>query len=70
LGFPLDARADAARKPQSFSRTWLFWLRGLALEWQASELVEWLGHVEDMPAVLAGADIVAVPSYREGLPKS
>ncbi len=40
------------------------------LEWQASGLVEWLGHVEDMPAVLAGADIVALPSYREGLPKS
>ena len=40
------------------------------LEWQASGLVEWLGHVEDMPALLAGADIVALPSYREGLPKS
>ena len=40
------------------------------LEWQASGLIEWLGHVEDMPAVLAGADIVALPSYREGLPKS
>ncbi len=40
------------------------------LEWQTSGLVEWLGHVEDMPALLAGADIVALPSYREGLPKS
>jgi len=40
------------------------------LEWQASGLVEWLGHVEDMPAVFAGADIVVLPSYREGLPKS
>ena len=40
------------------------------LEWQASGLVEWLGHVDDMPTLLAGADIVALPSYREGLPKS
>ena len=32
------------------------------LEWQKSRLVEWLGHVEDMPAVLAAADIVALPS--------
>lgn len=40
------------------------------LQWQQSGLVEWLGHVEDMPALLAGADIVVLPSYREGLPKS
>jgi glycosyltransferase involved in cell wall biosynthesis len=40
------------------------------LGWRASGLVEWLGHVDDMPALLASADIVALPSYREGLPKS
>jgi len=39
-------------------------------EWQSHGLVEWLGHVEDMPALLAGADVVVLPSYREGLPKS
>jgi glycosyltransferase involved in cell wall biosynthesis len=39
-------------------------------EWQAEGLVQWLGHVSDMPALLAGADIVVLPSYREGLPKS
>jgi glycosyltransferase involved in cell wall biosynthesis len=38
--------------------------------WQAEGLVQWLGHVSDMPALLAGADIVVLPSYREGLPKS
>ncbi len=38
--------------------------------WQAAGLADWLGHVEDMPALLAGADIVALPSYREGLPRS
>jgi glycosyltransferase involved in cell wall biosynthesis len=31
--------------------------------------VEWLGHVADMPALFARADIVVLPSYREGLPK-
>jgi glycosyltransferase involved in cell wall biosynthesis len=40
------------------------------LEWQAEGVVQWLGHVADMPALLANADIVVLPSYREGLPKS
>ena len=40
------------------------------LDWQAAGLVDWLGHVDDMPALLASADIVVLPSYREGLPKS
>jgi glycosyltransferase involved in cell wall biosynthesis len=39
-------------------------------QWRASGSVEWLGHVEDMPALLAAADIFVLPSYREGLPKS
>ena len=39
-------------------------------EWQAEGVVEWLGHVEDMPALLAQADIVVLPSYREGLPRT
>ena len=30
----------------------------------------WRGHVIDMPALFANADIVVLPSYREGLPKS
>ena len=38
--------------------------------WQAEGVVEWLGHVSDMPTLLAEADIVVLPSYREGLPKS
>ncbi|QGM45233.1 glycosyltransferase family 4 protein [Methylocystis heyeri] len=38
--------------------------------WQAEGLVDWLGHVDDMPALLLAADIVALPSYREGLPKT
>jgi glycosyltransferase involved in cell wall biosynthesis len=38
--------------------------------WQASGIVDWLGHVDDMPELLASADIVVLPSYREGLPQS
>lgn len=38
--------------------------------WQDEGLVQWLGHVDDMPALLGGVDIVVLPSYREGLPKS
>lgn len=39
-------------------------------DWRDSGIVDWLGHVDDMPGLLAGADIVVLPSYREGLPKS
>ena len=38
-------------------------------EWAEQRLVQWLGHVDDMPALLRSVDIVALPSYREGLPK-
>ena len=37
--------------------------------WQTDGLVEWWGHREDMPNVLASAQLVVLPSYREGLPK-
>ncbi|MCQ4191230.1 glycosyltransferase, partial [Methylocystis suflitae] len=40
------------------------------LAWQAEGIVEWLGHITDMPTLLAEADIVVLPSYREGLPKT
>ena len=32
--------------------------------------MRWLGHVDDMPTLLAGCHIVCLPSYREGLPKA
>jgi glycosyltransferase involved in cell wall biosynthesis len=38
--------------------------------WQASGLVEWRGHVEDMAPLYAQASIVCLPSYREGIPKA
>jgi glycosyltransferase involved in cell wall biosynthesis len=39
-------------------------------EWVDEGLVDWLGHVDDMPALFASVDMVVLPSYREGLPKS
>lgn len=37
--------------------------------WVDEGVLEWLGHVDDMPALFASVDIVVLPSYREGLPK-
>ena len=39
-------------------------------EWEVQGLVQFPGHVEDMPGFLAEADIFVLPSYREGLPRS
>lgn len=38
-------------------------------QWADEGVVEWWGHCDDMAATLAQADIVCLPSYREGLPK-
>lgn len=38
--------------------------------WHEEGVVEWIGHQDDIPAVLASSHIVCLPSYREGLPKS
>lgn len=38
-------------------------------QWVDEGVIEWWGHRSDMPAVLAMAHIVVLPSYREGLPK-
>ena len=37
--------------------------------WVDAGIVQWLGHVDDMPALFASVDLVVLPSYREGLPK-
>ena len=39
-------------------------------QWRAEGVVELWGFRSDMPQVLAEADIVCLPSYREGLPKA
>jgi glycosyltransferase involved in cell wall biosynthesis len=38
-------------------------------QWQEEGLMEWWGQREDMPNVVAAAQVVVLPSYREGLPK-
>ncbi len=39
--------------------------------WAREGAVQWLGHVEDMPALMRSADVMVLPSYyREGVPKS
>lgn len=38
--------------------------------WHAEGVIEWWGHRNDIPAVLAWAHVACLPSYREGLPKS
>ncbi|MAL03700.1 MAG: glycosyltransferase family 1 protein [Arenimonas sp.] len=38
--------------------------------WVAEGLLEWMGHVDDMPGLFSSVDIVVLPSYREGLPKT
>ncbi len=38
--------------------------------WKELPNVEWLGHRDDMERLYQEADVVALPSYREGTPKS
>lgn len=38
--------------------------------WTQEGLLECLGHVDDMPGLLSRVDVVVLPSYREGLPKT
>lgn len=38
--------------------------------WRDEEGVRYLGHISDMPALLADIDVAVLPSYREGVPRS
>jgi glycosyltransferase involved in cell wall biosynthesis len=38
--------------------------------WQTERVVTWLGEVADVRPVVARADVVVLPSYREGTPRS
>ncbi|GAB3791391.1 glycosyltransferase family 4 protein [Dyella agri] len=38
--------------------------------WVDEKLVTWLGHVDDMASLLGSVDVVVLPSYREGLPRT
>ncbi|MBC5784866.1 glycosyltransferase family 4 protein [Ramlibacter sp. USB13] len=37
--------------------------------WVEEGVLQWLGHVEDMPALFQSVHVAVLPSYREGLPK-
>ena len=39
-------------------------------KWQQAGSVTYLGHVADMPRLLSEIDLVVLPSYREGVPRS
>jgi glycosyltransferase involved in cell wall biosynthesis len=78
----LQEYAEAARRLKDEGRVICFLLAGdpdpgnpaavpeaTLREWVAQGLLEWLGHVDDMPALLASVDAVVLPSYREGLPR-
>jgi glycosyltransferase involved in cell wall biosynthesis len=38
--------------------------------WVATGAIEWLGYRTDVPSLLAESNVVCLPSYREGLPKT
>ncbi|MFC5440374.1 glycosyltransferase family 4 protein [Rhodanobacter ginsenosidimutans] len=38
--------------------------------WVDEGLLTWLGHVDDMVGLLGAVDLVVLPSYREGLPRT
>jgi glycosyltransferase involved in cell wall biosynthesis len=42
---------------------------GQLRSWQAEGVIEWLGEVSDMAALLRQSHVACLPSYREGLPK-
>jgi glycosyltransferase involved in cell wall biosynthesis len=40
-------------------------------QWHEQETLRWLGHVDDMPALMRSVDVMVLPSYyREGVPRS
>jgi glycosyltransferase involved in cell wall biosynthesis len=43
-------------------------LEDLASAFRLGEMVRFLGHREDVPALLAASDLLVLPSYYEGLP--
>ena len=49
--------------PTSFSE-------GEVRSWESAGTINWLGYRTDVPALLAASNIVCLPSYREGLPKT
>ena len=74
---------EAARIVRAKSVAVEFWMAGAAdrgnpaavseeeiESWRREGIVTVLGHVDDMAALLAEVDVVCLPSYREGLPRT
>ena len=40
------------------------------MQWKEEGLVDWSGQLDDVRDKLAAADMVVLPSYREGTPRS
>lgn len=60
--FVLAGLADNANKagvPENYLR-----------EWEENDYVKWIGYSKDMVSIYKESDIVVLPSYREGMPKS
>ena len=76
--------AEAARILRAQGRTVHFLLAGssdpgnpnavpesVITSWVEEGIIEWLGHVDDMPALLASVHVMALPTaYGEGVPRS
>lgn len=73
---------EAAKRLKELMPEWRFMLAGAAdyrnptcvpvellEELNANQVIEWMGHVDDMPPYFHKASIVCLPSYREGIPK-
>jgi glycosyltransferase involved in cell wall biosynthesis len=73
---------EAAKQLKGLMPEWRFILAGAAdyenptsvpielLEMlNSKQVIEWVGHVDDMTSLLCQASIVCLPSYREGMPK-
>ncbi|SAK39346.1 glycosyl transferase [Caballeronia fortuita] len=74
---------DAVRELRASGRQFEFLLAGepdagnpasvpreVVEKWNEDGTLTWLGHVSNMPELLTSVDIMVLPSYREGLPKS
>ena len=73
---------EAAKQLKSLMPKWRFILAGAAdyqnptsvpigllEELNAKQIIEWVGHLDDMVPHYSEASIVCLPSYREGMPK-
>jgi glycosyltransferase involved in cell wall biosynthesis len=44
--------------------------RNVLLKWNKEKNIKWIGFQNDIPSLISSANVVVLPSYQEGLPKS